>query len=310
MLPCGDAGNTSFYGDASAVEFEMQGRVFKQHVKGRKGENQVGGKRSEVTEFTNASRKRLMEKLNRLDEKALCNAKEQPKFITLTYGQVFPNPQDSKMNLKAFLERLRRRWPNATGFWRLEFQKRGAPHFHLILFGLPFLPFMDLRRWWEEIISWDPSRENANNVLVNIKRIQSWRQLASYVSKYLAKVGDSPAIGGNARHVRPADPEGAHGQDEAVAGPEAPPLPSFLDTPAYLHVGRWWGVFNKACLPLAELVIELFLFGPWVWKVKEAALKIFAYLSRFSPGFTLFLDGDEMKYFWACALDVAEGGAK
>jgi hypothetical protein len=36
--------------------------------------------------------------------------------------------------------------------WKLELQDRGAPHFHLLIFGLRYLPAALLARRWYEIV--------------------------------------------------------------------------------------------------------------------------------------------------------------
>lgn len=68
-------------------------------------------------------------------------------FVTLTYPDNFPgDPNAWKLHLKAWLKRLKREHPKAAGFWKLELKARQsgesagqiAPHFHLLLWGIPF----------------------------------------------------------------------------------------------------------------------------------------------------------------------------
>jgi len=53
-------------------------------------------------------------------------------FVTLTYLDWVEDFDVWKGHLNRFLTALRKAYPTC-GVWRLEFQKRGAPHFHLLL---------------------------------------------------------------------------------------------------------------------------------------------------------------------------------
>lgn len=171
-----------------------------------------GGSRGAVTVFTKASRRRLIRRFARLRP-------QKATFITLTYPASYPTPQGAKQDLRALLERFRRRWPKCSAIWRLEFQARGAPHFHLILFDAPFIPFQWLRRWWADIIA--EHLASGQLPFVRVELCKSKRKVMAYASKYVSKVGTDPAVGG------------------------------LFNNGAYLHVGRWWGIFNRDFLPYA-----------------------------------------------------------
>lgn len=214
------------------ANFEAQGSLVKIKIKNPKL-TQFANKRStrgRIGAFSRKSRKRLLELTARLDLKAATLGKHIT-FITLTYGQAWPeNPEEPKAHLRALLERLRRFAPQSSGIWRLEFQERGAPHFHLILFDMPFLPKEQLKAAWGEIIGlsyWDKSQAIAKPPFTRIEAIKSGRRAVSYVSKYVAKA-DAPS------------------DENAVA------VSGFNNVP-YLHAGRFWGIFNNEFLPYAEL---------------------------------------------------------
>lgn len=166
---------------------------------------QRGGRRGVVREFSRASRRRLFQKFARLTP-------SRATFITLTYPDNYPEVRDAKANLRAFLERIRRAYPESSGIWRLEFQKRGAPHFHIIFYNLKYIPFAVLRDAWKEIVGVSPDE----TLFINVRLIQSRKQVYSYVSKYVAKVS------------------------------------TLFNKDAYSHAGRWWGIFNGPQLPFAN----------------------------------------------------------
>lgn len=147
-------------------------------------------------------------------------------FLTLTYPSRFPSSSEAKSALRALFERIRRRWPQASGIWRLEYQQRGAPHFHVIFFGLPFIPHKTIRSWWAEIIS---DYVDETLPFVRIEFVRSRRGIMHYVSKYVAKTTDE----------------------------------GLFNSLAYPHVGRWWGVFNKDHLPYAVRVFVVLSGVTW-----------------------------------------------
>ena len=110
-----------------------------------------GGQRGTVSAFSRASRKRMLERLARLQPE---DAQGPMSMITLTYGEQFPDAQGAKRDLVAFWKRVRRAFLGAGAIWRVEFQKRGAPHFHLIFYG-PYLPKGLLQLWWGRVIGQD-----------------------------------------------------------------------------------------------------------------------------------------------------------
>lgn len=88
-------------------------------------------KRSKIV---NMSRKSM----SRLTCLARENAAMFKSLITLTYGAAWPQDGDEvKEHLGKILSWLRRRYPHQSYLWFLEFQRRGAPHFHILHSLLP-----------------------------------------------------------------------------------------------------------------------------------------------------------------------------
>ena len=93
--------------------------------------------RGDVVRFSDAARRRLQRML------AMTGA-TPTHMLTLTYPDQWPSARQAKAHLKTFCQRLERVFELAGRplalVWRLEFQKRGAPHFHLLLFAPQGLP--------------------------------------------------------------------------------------------------------------------------------------------------------------------------
>lgn len=85
------------------------------------------GRRSEITCFSRAARDRL----------AFVAANTSVIFttmITLTYPRDYPDDgRICKGHLTEFLQWIRRKWDDPDYLWFLEFQKRGAPHYHILV---------------------------------------------------------------------------------------------------------------------------------------------------------------------------------
>ena len=257
------------------VVWEVQGSLVKVEVKGNG--QRGGGMRLEIKGFTEGSRKRLFEKLNRLDSEGL---KEQPKFMTLTTKELY-HPEVMSIFLDRMLKRVKKISPGASAIWKKEFQKRGAVHYHLMWFELPYMPFRDLRKMWAEIVDeWDPMP------FVRIEAIRTWRGVLWYVGKYIAKV----------------EPEGVDYSSlfnivtYSTAGYEIKG-----------KLGRFWGVHNKSELPLAKLRSGNEDYGLWVKKAKYLANKEWDGIDVDAlGGFTLFVENSDN---WVENLKGGENGS-
>jgi len=179
-----------------------------------------GGTRGKITGFSAQSRHRLLIFMSRLRTKGA-----RATFITLTFsGQ--PTPKEAQAALKRFLMRIRRAYKNVSGLWRCERQARGAIHFHLLLFGLPFIPQKRLQKVWTACTTEDRS-------IVDIRLASGSRRILAYIAKYISKPSEALDL-------------------------------TSLETVTYRHAddsdgdGRVWGWLNKKALPLGS-VIEGFL---------------------------------------------------
>ncbi len=104
-------------------------------------------------------------------------------FLTLTFAENMQDLDLANKMFKAFIRSLRAHLKTSHGekiardfkyLAVIEFQKRGAIHYHVILGDVPFLPFEVLNPMWPH--GW-----------FKLNRIQHVRSIGAYVSKYLYK---------------------------------------------------------------------------------------------------------------------------
>jgi hypothetical protein len=119
-----------------------------------------------ITCWTRKSRRNMTRALAELDYRPLFASGRCPAMLTLTYPGNWEALAPSGKAVKAHLRALWKRWDRAWGarppaLWKLEFQRRGAPHLHL--FAVPEVGTVDVdgepvdfRRWlsrtWADII--------------------------------------------------------------------------------------------------------------------------------------------------------------
>ncbi len=148
--------------------------------------------RGKITHYSKRARFRLFHSLAMIDD----DLEFKPIFCTLTYHHGHENTKDTtKSHLHHFLIRLRRLDPNFQYYWRIELQKRGAPHYHLIIFpasdidpGKKDAYAMAMSSIWHEIA--DPHSYRHKQYGVKIITINSYSQACCYMSKYIAKQQD------------------------------------------------------------------------------------------------------------------------
>ena len=197
------------------IEFVPGANYFKVSRGGYPQEKKGGGKRGAITGFSRGSRRRLMVLMSKIPE-----GSKLPAFVTLTYPFVFPTPAGAKSHLDNFLKRFARAFPMAGAIWKLEPQDRGAPHFHLLVWGVDLA---DLSRWvpqnWYQIAGGGDKLHYRwhSGLLGNkhcVQAVNSHRGVIAYASKYLGK--------------------------------------SFEQT-NWVYTGRFWGVFQRTNIPFGSV---------------------------------------------------------
>jgi hypothetical protein len=178
-------------GSLSTLSFEVTSRNY-QSPPTRRG----GGLRDRVRGFSRASRKNLLRHLASIDRNVFRASRGRMIFVTLTYPHQYPeDPERCKNHLKALRKRLQREFGEFAAFWRLGIQRRGAWHFHLLLFAGPsFGPIRELRRFvsrsWYEVTG--KVSEGHLRAGTRVEAAKKWKQATSYVERYLAKPEEFP----------------------------------------------------------------------------------------------------------------------
>ena len=107
---------------------------------------------------------------------------ENPKFITLTYAD---NEQDIKkcnLDFRLFIRRLGYKSGIKIKYsCVIEFQKRGAIHYHVIIYNLPYTSNKSLREVW-------------GHGFVKINNIDNVDNVGAYVTKYMSKDNDDKRL--------------------------------------------------------------------------------------------------------------------
>src|SRR5829696_7520149 len=183
-----------------------------------------GGIRDRVRGLSRESRRNLLRRLASINRSTFKDFKGRLISITLTYPHKYPeNPEVCKNHLKALRRRLQRRFGEFAGFWRLGIQRRGAWHFHSLLFVGPSIgPVGELRRFisssWYEVTG--KVSEGHLRTGTRVEAVKKWKQATSYVERYMAKPEEFP--------------EG-------------------------LQTGRIWGIWNKELLPVRWETVQVSL---------------------------------------------------
>jgi hypothetical protein len=267
-----EKGTVTCYRGASLIQVRLHTEI-KESAK-----STTSTQRGEITEFSAASRRRMLELMAKIDQKAV------PLFVTLTYPDNFPLYRaEYKPHLERFCDRLQRRWPKAAIIWKLEFQVRKsgqnkgniAPHYHLFVYGVPWrFPFKKERgqsvevsrsfagrnceHWKEDakategmacivnyvILEEPDGRELADGTVVGADSLKSWLSRNWFDVVGSDDIGHYHA-GTRAEHLKTVKGAFAYAGKRYIAKKEE--FPQMAQKP-----GRFWGVIGRQHLPLGR----------------------------------------------------------
>lgn len=133
----------------------------------KKGES---GDSSRSEEYRKLSGKRARDKIRRL---ACANFDAGSKFVTLTFADNVTDVKVANQHFKKFIQRMRHRYKGFRYIAVIEFQLRGAVHYHLMM-DLPYVDKATLQEIW-------------GHGFVRINKINHVDNVGAYLVKYLAK---------------------------------------------------------------------------------------------------------------------------
>ena len=112
-----------------------------------------------------------------------CNIGEFSKFVTLTFRENITDLKVANYEWKKFKQRLETKIGYKLQYLVvIEFQKRGAIHYHCVMFNLPYIQNNKLQEIW-------------GNGFVKINNIDNVDNVGAYVCKYMTKTDDDRLLG-------------------------------------------------------------------------------------------------------------------
>ncbi|WP_249383608.1 hypothetical protein [Mycobacterium sp. DBP42] len=215
-------------------------------------ENDQPGSGGVITEWSRKSRSAMCRTFAELDYSPLVESGRVPAMVTLTYPgdweAVAPDGVSVKRHMVLWRKRFQREYGEPARYiWKLEFQRRGAPHIHLWM-APPIAPGRSGRgfaQWlsetWAQIVDHPDAEQKARHLLAgtaidvhNGLRACDPKRLAIYFTKH-----SSPNIHG--------DKEYQHIVPELWQQPGHGP-------------GRFWGVYGlKKAIAVVEVAQAAYL---------------------------------------------------
>lgn len=162
---------------------------FEQEYQGILSEHKIHHNRGDVREFSRRSRRRLAFAIAEVD----ASRYKPPFMISLTWHK--PNPERDNRPfdiLDRWIIRVRGYGKSFEYIWRMEFQKRGCPHFHIIVFPDKNADWSDIDGWWAFARSeWhrlaEPESRDHEFYGAHILAPRSYRACIRYIAKYIGK---------------------------------------------------------------------------------------------------------------------------
>lgn len=163
-----------------------------------------GPSRSEITEWSAKSRANMSKTLASLDFSRWGQESGALAMVTLTLPGSWEIVAPDGASFKKLVDKFRKRWLRAgmewVNLWKLEFQKRGAPHWHALMRvpalvkGVPFEQW--LSRTWADVVAHPDPTEYAKHLAAGTgvdfsgKDFSDPRRIALYFMGHSAKSQD------------------------------------------------------------------------------------------------------------------------
>lgn len=121
---------------------------------------------------------------NNLRRLALSNFNNRSKFITLTFRENMEDLAEANKLFKAFMRKLKKVQSDLKYLAVIEFQERGAIHYHL-LSNLKYVRVEKIRAMWRSVVG------EGN---IDLQRIDKVDNIGAYVIKYMTKEDADPRL--------------------------------------------------------------------------------------------------------------------
>lgn len=162
-------------------------------------------RRGKITSWSRKSRARMEFTLRTLDYSPLFADERRPAMVTLTmpgagWEDCVPTPAAFKVKVNKFRDAYREAWgARPVGVWKMEFQRRGAPHLHILMTVPEGLSRgrirAEFRAWlsltWARVVGSTDPVEYAKHVrvgtgvdLIEGERYTDPKRMAQYFSKH------------------------------------------------------------------------------------------------------------------------------
>ena len=105
------------------------------------------------------------------------------KFLTLTFKDNVTDMKWANREFSKFIQRLSYNLAYKIKYLTvIEFQKRGAVHYHAVIFNMPYMPVREVQRIW-------------GHGFVKLNKIDNIDNVGAYVCKYMTKTDDDRLVG-------------------------------------------------------------------------------------------------------------------
>ena len=149
--------------------------TYQSYIRGKGGANRTSASadlENKLKNYANNNQRRR-DKIRRLACSNFNN--KYDKFLTLTFAENKTDIQECNLLFKNFIKRLKYQYKlnNLKYLAVIEFQERGAVHYHCLL-NIPYIPHKDLQDLW-------------GNGFVFINAIEHVDNIGAYILKYMTK---------------------------------------------------------------------------------------------------------------------------
>jgi len=158
-------------------------------LQGQKSARVGGGKRGTVKGFSDKSRNALLRLMNTL-------VFDSVHMVTLTFHENLQDERAARIPLYAFRKAFERAYGENTVIWRIERQKRGACHFHLLVLNFERVDRDLFDEWckdtWERIVTKGAGDADLHRFGVDVVEAHNFGPsdrgaLIAYIAKYVGK---------------------------------------------------------------------------------------------------------------------------